>query len=141
MLPPSDDSIALPVIEEQLELHTEAQEVGAVRVRVASSTRVETIDTPLIRHGVIIERIERNEPVSEVRAPWHEGDVLVVPLYQERLVKQLVLTEEVRMKPSTDVQRERTSVELTSQTPIIERREAEGSWTEVPYPGTDTSTS
>lgn len=63
-------------------------------------------DIDLRTDDVDVTRHARDEVVEEARAPWYDGDVLVIPLYEERLVteKRLVLIEEVRIRRTPSVE-------------------------------------
>ena len=121
----------VPVIEEEMHVHRLVEEAGAVRVRIHADTRAETVDTSLTLRGVSIERVARNVVADKAKAPWHEGETLVVPVYQEVVVKQLMLVEEIRMTPTVSTQSDTTLVELKSETPIFERRDAAGKWNPI----------
>jgi stress response protein YsnF len=122
----------LKVVEERLEVHRETEEVGAVRVRIKSSRRSEIIDEPTVRRGLHVERVARNSPAARREAPWYDGDVMVVPVYEEVLVKQLMLKEEVRLAQTTDIDSRPLAVELLQEFPVFERLDEQGRWVEVP---------
>jgi stress response protein YsnF len=130
--PPSEGSDTIKVVEEQLDVQRRRAEVGAVRVRLATSVRTDIVDAPVVARTFEVERIERNAVVQAEREPWYEGEVLVVPVYEEVVVRQLVLKEELRIVPTFRVQPAAQAVELKSQSVVIERRDAEGRWHEVP---------
>ena len=96
---PRDDAIRVPLAEESLTARIVEREQGAIRIH----TRVEQIpvqaDVDLTTQHVEVSRHARDEVVTDMRAPWHDGDDLVIPRYEERLVteKRLVLVEEVRV--------------------------------------------
>src|SRR5215208_5909049 len=91
------DSVSIPVIEEELKLDRETVETGKVRVRTKPEERVETVTEPLLRTEVIIERVAKDEEIDAIPALRDEGDTVVVPVVEERLVKKLFLVEEVRL--------------------------------------------
>ena len=132
--PPAGPS-PIPIVEEQAHVHRETVETGAVRVRVQARHRTEVIDAPVSRHGLRVDRIERNVVVESRREPWYEDDVMVVPVYEEVLVKQLVLKEELRLAPTAEVRHEALQVDLVSEVPVFERRDAQGTWQEIPADG------
>lgn len=122
----SNEDDTLKVIEERLAIHREVVETGAVRVRLLTSHRSEIVTEPLVHRGVRIERVLRNTPVAETVSAWYDGDVMVVPVYEEIMVKQLVLKEELRLIPTATTQQEAVAVELTTQSPVFERRDGPG---------------
>lgn len=63
-------------------------------------------DIDLRTDDVEVTRQARNEVVEEALEPWYDGDELVIPLYEERLVteKRLVLIEEVRVRSTSSIE-------------------------------------
>ena len=122
----------IPIVQEEVVVHRHTEDRGGVRVRVESATHTETFDAPVVERRVEIERVPRNTVVSNAEAPWQDGDVLIVPIYREVMVKQLILVEEVRIIPVTEVRHQTVSVELRNESPVVERRDGDGGdWQEV----------
>jgi hypothetical protein len=105
----------------RLPLHAEVQSVGVVRrvtarVRVAvQATRsVERIDAPRRRRQVAIARVALDQEVSAPPVTRQEGDTLIIPVVEERLVlvRKLFLVEELRLR----LQEEEELVSLTVAT-------------------------
>lgn len=97
--PSHAETLTIPVAEEQLVRQKRKVETGRVRVTKRVSTRVEQVDDPLVQETVHVERVAVNRPVDEPVPARHEGDTLVIPVFEETLVvrKQLVLKEELRV--------------------------------------------
>jgi stress response protein YsnF len=129
---PAEGSDTIKVVEERLDVQRRLAEVGALRVRLETSVRTDVVDAPVVARSFQVERVERNAVVQAQREPWYDGEVLVVPVYEEVVVRQLLLKEELRIVPTTRVQPAAQAVELKSQSVVIERRDAEGRWHEVP---------
>jgi stress response protein YsnF len=127
-----DESRTVKVVAEQLEVHREIAETGAVRVRIRTAQRSEILDEALVRRGMNVERVPCNLPVSERTAPWYDGEVMVVPVYEEVIVRQLVMKEQLRLTPTATVEPQAIAVELATETPVFERRDEHGNWHEVP---------
>ena len=114
------ERLVVPVIEESLELSKRVVDRGGWRITRRVESRQETVDEPLIREDVRIERrpvdrlLPADQPPPAIR---HEGDVMVVPVLEEVLVveKRLVLREELL------VHRERTEFRAPQQ--VLLRRE------------------
>lgn len=132
---PADASSSIPVVEESLELRRETREVGAVRVRIEHDVHEAPVAPVLHRHAVRVEHVPRGTIVAERREPWRDGDVLVVPVYEEVVVRQLVLREEIRLVPTTEARRESGSVRLVSERAVVERRDEDGRWRPEPGDG------
>ncbi|MHB1134365.1 MAG: YsnF/AvaK domain-containing protein [Chloroflexota bacterium] len=90
----------LEVREEQLVPHKTLREVGDVRIRKEVEQVTGRIEVDALREEVEVERMAVGEVVEEQKGPWQEGDTLVVPVYEERLVleKRLVLKEQLRVR-------------------------------------------
>lgn len=104
------------------------RKVQTARVRVSKRVVVEerSVDVTLRHERVEIERVSVNRVVEQVSPIRQEGDVTIVPVYEEVMVKQLVLKEELRItRRSTEEQRpqpvslRREEVEVT-RTPIAD---------------------
>jgi uncharacterized protein (TIGR02271 family) len=117
--PDQPDPQIIPLVQEELHVERRLVETDHVRVR----TVVE--ETPILRtedldRGEIdIERVATERPVETVPAPYMDGDTLVVPVVEERLVveKRLFVVEELRI-------RQRTVTETVSVTDTLRRTRA-----------------
>jgi uncharacterized protein (TIGR02271 family) len=120
-------------VEERLHVGTEVQEVGAVRVRIESEDRDSTVRLERSEQHYEIERVPVNRPVDATRAPWMEGETLVVPIYVEVpvVVRRLVLVEELRLHKQTVRSYEDAPAILRQERAVVERRQADGSWTAI----------
>lgn len=96
----SDEKLVIPIIEEEAFLDKRVVETGKVRISKRISEREETIDEPLFREEVSVERVPVNQYVDQMPQIRHEGDVMIIPVVQEQLVmqKRLVLVEELRVR-------------------------------------------
>lgn len=95
--PNPGDRLTIPLAEETLDARVVDTERRVMRVRKGVETISVSQALTLEQGDVVVERQARNEPASERRAPWYEGDVLMVPLYEEVPVTttQLMLREVV----------------------------------------------
>lgn len=95
-----DEKLVIPIIEEEAFLDKRVVETGKVRISKRISEREETIDEPLFREEVTVERVSVNQYVDQMPQVRHEGDVMIIPVVQEQLVmqKRLVLVEELRVR-------------------------------------------
>jgi uncharacterized protein (TIGR02271 family) len=98
----------LELREEELHVRREMREVGQATIR----TRVEEVPARLeveaATEEVEVEHVPIGTAVSQRRAPYQDGDVLVIPVYEEQLVvtKRLVLREELRVRRTRGLQRQ-----------------------------------
>lgn len=120
---PDDPSRSIPLVEEHVQVSTERESLGAVRVSVRQQQTVEQLELPVRLEEVDVERVPVNREVPEARPAWREGDVLVVPVYEEVLVveKRLVLREELRLRTRVHTETVRHEVPLRRDTAVVER--------------------
>jgi uncharacterized protein (TIGR02271 family) len=122
--PPSDAaSEVLPVIEEQLEVGRRRVETGAVRVR--KLVHEQTVDVPgqSITERVRTERVAIGRVVQQRPEVRQEGDTVVVPVVEERVVvhTELVLVEEIRITTHREVRDQAQAVTLHREEAVVER--------------------
>ena len=86
-------------VDEAIRVHTDVHETGRVVARTVTETVSEDVDTTGWRETVEVEHVPFGRPVEAVTGPRTEGDVTIIPVYEEVLVvrTQLVLREEVRL--------------------------------------------
>lgn len=91
--------IVVPLIAEEIKISKRTVETGGVRVHKTVREDVQTIDEPIIREHLEVERVEINQFVETAPAVRYEGDVMIVPVLEEVVVtqKRLLLREEVRL--------------------------------------------
>ncbi|MED5619940.1 YsnF/AvaK domain-containing protein [Ideonella sp. BN130291] len=120
----------IPVIEEELQVTRERVDTGAVRVRIESHDAVEPLRTETWTESVEVERVAIGRTVDARLAPWQEGDVMVVPVYEERWVVQrvLVLAEQVRIRKRGERSVEEQQIHLRKERAVVERRTGDGAW-------------
>ena len=123
-----EQSVAIPLIEERLVTAKREIETGRVRVRTVVEEQESLIEEELARAYVEVERVPMNVEVSEVPEVREEGDLTVIPVVHEVLVveKKLILTEEVRIRRRTAVERHAQPVTVRVQRAVVEREESSG---------------
>ncbi|WP_043363085.1 YsnF/AvaK domain-containing protein [Belnapia sp. F-4-1] len=121
-IPSSDDTEAVPVLEEKLSIHRREVETGRLRVRLRTETEETQLHADLRSEAIEVERIPIGRQLAEGEVPpgpreEDEGRVLVIPVFEEVLVveKRLVLREEIRLH--------RTSASESVETPVTLRRQ------------------
>ena len=123
----------VPLVEENLDVERQATQIGALRVRVAVEEASEHVAIDLVREEVrpTVRRV--GTPASERRGPYLDGDEVVIPVYEERVVveRRLFRTEEIRLGRARAVEREEREVPLRRERAVLERQQADGSWREV----------
>jgi uncharacterized protein (TIGR02271 family) len=130
-LPPEGRTI--PLRREELVAHREMRHAGEVEVRTEIDVVPGRVEVEALREEVEVEHVPSGRVVAEREAPYQDGDVLVVPVYEEQLVvtKRLVLREELRIRrvPATEtrvfedtLRRERLVVEDLEHTGAVHER-------------------
>lgn len=124
--PPEPEETVVQLAEEVLQVGTRAVERGRVRLHKTVRERTETVDVPLARTHVEVERVAVNRPVEQAGGVRYEGDVMVIPRYEEVLVvsKQLVLVEELRVQTVRTEHRAPQQVTLRREELSVERADA-----------------
>lgn len=128
------DVTVVPVLAEWVAIGKEVVRAGAVRVRIVVEHGHERVGSDFAMHEVqhLVRTI--GEPASERREPYHDGDELVIPVYEERPVveRRLFLKEEVRLRRVTRVEHREADVPVRRERALLERQQPDGSWREVP---------
>lgn len=127
----------LRVVEEELEVGRRRFQTGAVRVR--KLVHDETVEVPgeRVTERVITQRVPIGRVVQQPPAVRHEGDTIVVPILEERIVlhTELVLVEELRITRRREVQAHTEAVTLRRESAVVERLDpATGQWDDVDPP-------
>ena len=123
MREPLPDAIAIPLVEERIEVAKRIVETGRVRV----STRVEeyeaSVPDALTRERVEIERVPIGREIDAMPSERTEGDTRIIPVVEEVLVvvKRLRLVEEIRIRRVVEVERIDDRVTLRRTVADVER--------------------
>ena len=119
---PNTSNVTLPLSEETLEARVFETEIGKVRIHKRIETDRLEQDVELSHDDVVVERAERNEVVKERREPWLEGEVLIIPVYEEVLVseKRLMLREVIRVARGRQSERVNVGGEVRREVVDIE---------------------
>ncbi|MBA3943633.1 MAG: YsnF/AvaK domain-containing protein [Herpetosiphonaceae bacterium] len=109
--------VVIPVIQEEINVAKRQVEGGGVRVNKRIEEHEETVEQPIFREEVTVERVPIGRTIETAPEARQEGDTLIIPVVEEMLVveKRLVLKEEVR------VQKRR--VQETEQARVVVRAE------------------
>lgn len=92
--------MVIPVIEEYAVIDKEVVETGKVKISKRIKEREQLIDVPLMHEEVSVERVPVNKFMETKPEIRYEGDVMIIPVVEQRVVlqKQLFLTEELHVK-------------------------------------------
>ena len=124
----ASEETVIPIVEEVLRVGKRTVARGVVQLHKQVVEYQETIDVPLQRERVEVERISINRAVDEAAPARFEGDTMIVPLYEEVLVvfRQLMLVEEVRITTQHGEHHDPQQVTLRREEVSVEREETEG---------------
>jgi len=119
------EDVVVPVIEESLVAGTRWREAGTVMLHLRTDETPETVEEYVTREELEIEEVAVGRTLADGEMPVQrqEGDVLILPVIEERLVmvKQRVLVKEVRVS-----KRSRTETREVTETVRRQRVEIEG---------------
>ena len=125
-----EEHLVIPVIEERVRVGKQQYEAGRVRIKKLVREEQQHVEQELLKQAVDVERVEINRVLAEGEAPpetRREGDVLVIPLLEERLVveKRLVLREEVRVTRTAERRVEGQDVTVRREDVDVQRESAD----------------
>jgi uncharacterized protein (TIGR02271 family) len=121
------DAETLRLWAEAVSFDRETVETGRVRVRRVTHEHDETVEVPLTRETVEVERVAVGREVDAIPPPRQEGDDIIVSVVEEVVVTQrkLVLKEELRLRRVRLTEQHRETVTLRRQEAVVERLPAE----------------
>lgn len=93
----------IPLVEESVSIEKRVVETGRVKVRTFVDDEQVTLNEALSRDIVDVERVAIGREVDVAPKVREEGEFLIVPVMEERLVveKRLFLVEELRLRRTT----------------------------------------
>lgn len=117
------EEVVIPLVAEQLAVTKQQVVSGRVRLNKLVREHQETVDEPLLREQVNVERVPINRVVSEAVAVRHEGDTMIIPVLEEVLVveKRLMLKEELHVTIQRTTVSEPQTVTLRSEEIQVKR--------------------
>jgi stress response protein YsnF len=122
------DTLVIPIVEEEAKIAKRQVVSDRVIVKTTVNTEERVLKEMLSQETVEVERIPVNRVVDVVPQLRTEGDVTIVPVFEERLVveKQLFLVEEVRIRRTTSVESVEVPVTLRKELATVERLDGSG---------------
>ena len=123
--PIEQESLRIPVVEEQLAFQTRVVETGrGVRIHKTVSEQPVTIDEQLLHEALDVRHVpvDRIVAAGETPATRYEGDTLVIPVLEE----VLVVEKRLRIKEELHITRTRREEAYHETVPLkVERVEVE----------------
>ena len=118
---PLDEKLIIPVLSEEAQVHVQREHTGTVRVRKVIHQQTEPVSAGGYREVVETTRVPVNQVVEAVEPPKNLGELLVIPVYEERLVRQLVLVEEIHVRRRREPFEHTAATSLRREEVIVER--------------------
>ena len=133
-----DAELVVPVIEERVEVGKEVVDSGrTLRLRKQVEEVQSDVRVPVTTEVVDVQRVPVGRVVDEPPSVRHEGDVIVVPVVEERIVtrKEQVLVEEIRLTRRREVTEAKAEPMLLRRERVVAERfnPDTGEW--LPEPG------
>ena len=122
---PADENFVIPVMNEEAVVHKLQEHTGTLRVRKVIHRVNEPVSAEGYREVIETTHVPINQVVQAVEAPREEGNKLVIPVYEERFIKQLVLLEEIHVTRQRVASEHSTSTSLRREEVIVERLDPE----------------
>jgi uncharacterized protein (TIGR02271 family) len=121
----SGERIVIPVLQEEMQVHKRVVDTGrGVRVHKTVQEHQEQVDVELMSDTLDVERVPIGQFVDAAALPVtrQEGDVMIVPVFEEVLVveKRMRLVEEVRISRRQQARTANQNVVLRSEQVSIE---------------------
>ncbi len=113
----------IELVEERAVIGKRLVDSGGVRVSTRTEVQTEMVNAALQEFAVEVERVPAGRFVEAEEEARVEGDVTILPVYEERLVveKRLYLVEEVHLRRVTRTHEIQEPVEIHRQVVDVER--------------------
>lgn len=126
---PAGAQLTIPVLAEQAEVQVHSERTGTVRVRKLVHQESLPAHSEGFREVVEITRVPVNQVVEAAESSRTVGELLVIPVYEERFVRQLVMVEEIQVRRRREAFEHTASVALRREEVVVERQDpATGEW-------------
>ncbi|WP_203073140.1 YsnF/AvaK domain-containing protein [Falsiroseomonas ponticola] len=122
-LPQNGDAMRLPLLAEVPRLRRRRRVTALLRVAVTTTAEAQEIAWQRLVREAAVERVPIDREVASPPPTRREGDVLVIPVVEERVTvtRRLVVTEELRIRLRERQEAESVSLTLRRQAARVER--------------------
>ena len=125
----SGEQFIIPVLAEQAQIEVHREHTGTVRVRKLVHQETMPVSSEGFRELVETTRVPVNQVVEATESFKTLGDLLIIPVYEERFVRQLVLVEEIHVRRRRESFEQTASVGLRREEVVVERLDpVTGQW-------------
>lgn len=123
----SEANDTIEIVEEVAVLSKRTVATGTLSVRTVTETFDEEVSADLSSSQAIVDRVAIDRIVDEVPQTRTEGDVTIVPVFEEVLVveRRIRLVEELHIRHETTSQSVRLPVAVRRQRAVVERLPAD----------------
>ncbi len=117
-----DATVKIPLVREDVDVSKKIVETGIVRIRKIVREHEEVIDQALLCEQVEVTRVSINRVIDEPVATRYEGELLIVPVLEERVLiqKQWVLKEELHISRRSVTMHQPQRIVVRSEEAIVE---------------------
>ncbi len=124
---PSEREIVIPLIAEQVQVGKQTVTTGKVRVHRDVENFSQTVGLPLTRTSWEVERTPVGEVFAERPEVRQEGEIMIFPLVEERLVakREYFVVEEVRVRQVATTTERTATLELKRDVLTVDRERAQ----------------
>jgi uncharacterized protein (TIGR02271 family) len=120
---------SIPLIQEFLEIEKQQVETGIVRVRKITHETEQPTNISLQKQSVDVTHVPINKIVEKAFEPYLKENTWVVPVFEEVIIKQILLKEEVHITVQNEQQDMHQNFTLKNEEAVIERFDSEsGEW-------------
>jgi uncharacterized protein (TIGR02271 family) len=118
-----DHEETLPLVEEHLQVDTRRATAGRVRIRTETKVEERTAVAEVFGEEIEVTRVPIDQEVNEPPRVRVDGDVTIVPVFEEILVveKRLVLKEELHIRRRRTSEIVEIPVTLRRQHAVVDR--------------------
>lgn len=122
-----EETAAIPLAEETLHVSKRPVE-RRVRMRTVTEDVPELLREELRSERVFVDRVAVDRELDGPADVRWEGDVMIVPIVEERLIveKRLFVVEELHIRRESGVERVETPVTLRRQRVVLDKEEFSG---------------
>ncbi len=121
----SQQLVTIPVIEEHLIIDRKTIETGRVIISKKTEEKIETVNIALLREDYSIEHIPVDKLVDEAPSIRYEGEVMIIPVIREVMVKRILIVEEIRITKNTTETSEPQQMMLRKEVVTVERHDTQ----------------
>lgn len=118
-----DDIERIPIVEEEVRVGIRSTVSDRVRVTTHLDEKQVMVREDLSRDVISVRRVAIGIEVPEAPLPQRNGDTLIVPVIEERLVveKRLFLVEELHIRTETEIEEVEIPVTVRVMRAEVER--------------------